>query len=319
MTDQQPFPQPGPQPPHDSVPVGPVPTGPLPTGPVPTGTGPGSEKRKSTVGLIGLIAAIAGALVAWIPLIGVIGWPLFLTGLILGIVGVTRAGEKKGTSIAAIIVSVLGPILAIIISVALIADSTSDALKNVTLPSTTPTVSTPSTADDDSDDAAPPADDDSTPEDSEDEPSTDDEVGTTRENPAPIGSTISTDKWEVTIDSVEIDAAKTVKKKYKGSEADPDEGNVWVLVTMTAKYIGDDKGGDMPWATVDYVTADGNTIDTDTTGYFLDGSFDSTSKLYTGASTTGTILFQVPKDTADQGVLSVSPDLFGDSTFVAVK
>ena len=52
---------------------------------------------------------------------------------------------------------------------------------------------------------------------------------------------------------------------------------------------------------------------------FAGDSFDSLKTLYEGASTSGFKALEVPLDDIDNGTLRVSPDLFADDKFFAVK
>src|SRR5690625_5975263 len=55
--------------------------------------------QKNGIGLAALIVAIVGFLFACIPGALIIGWVLLPVAFILSIVGLTRSGRKKGTSI----------------------------------------------------------------------------------------------------------------------------------------------------------------------------------------------------------------------------
>lgn len=64
--------------------------------------------EKNGVGTAGFVLAICGVILGWVP---VIGWILWLLGLILSIVGVTR--NPKGLAIAGLVISLIGIILLI--------------------------------------------------------------------------------------------------------------------------------------------------------------------------------------------------------------
>ena len=100
-----------------------------------------------------------------------------------------------------------------------------------------------------------------------------------------------------------------------------DMGEGLLVVNMTATYNGNDSQGAMAWASVDFVTAEGTTIDSldGSTLFVPDDQFDSLTTLYEGASVTGNKMIEVPADGWQNGVLVVSPDLFLDDTFVAVQ
>ena len=53
--------------------------------------------------------------------------------------------------------------------------------------------------------------------------------------------------------------------------------------------------------------------------FIAENGFDSLKTLYDGASDTGDLLLEVPADSWKDGSLAVSPGMFSDDTFVAVK
>ena len=84
-------------------------------GPVTPATPP---KAPNKMGLIALIVAGVAFLLAVIPPTSFIAWLPAVAAIILGIVGLTRKGQKKGTSIAAISIAVIAWIIAIVIATA---------------------------------------------------------------------------------------------------------------------------------------------------------------------------------------------------------
>jgi hypothetical protein len=74
-------------------------------------------KGKNTIGLVALILAIVGFVLGVLPPTAAFAWLLLLPALILAIVGLTRKDAGKGTSITALILSVVGGIIAIIVAV----------------------------------------------------------------------------------------------------------------------------------------------------------------------------------------------------------
>lgn len=89
-------------------------TQPLPA-PQPQAT-PEPPRRKNILGRIGLILAIVGAVFAVLGPLAFFAWLFTLPGVILGIIGLTRRGQRKGTSLAAVITSSVAFIVAIIVS-----------------------------------------------------------------------------------------------------------------------------------------------------------------------------------------------------------
>ena len=79
------------------------------------GFAPAAAKAPNTIGLVAIILAGVGFLMAVIPPTSGFAWIILLAATILGIVGVTRKGQKKGTSIAAMILGVVGWIVSIVV------------------------------------------------------------------------------------------------------------------------------------------------------------------------------------------------------------
>src|SRR3954453_16202181 len=84
-------------------------------------------QQRNAVGLIALITGIVGFIFACIPGALIIGWVLLPIAFILGIVGVVLSGKTKGTSIAAIIVSVVGVVVGVVVFFGVVATSFRDA------------------------------------------------------------------------------------------------------------------------------------------------------------------------------------------------
>lgn len=76
---------------------------------------PDPSKQGNRFGLIALILAAVGFLFAIIPATAGFAWLFTLPAVVLGIIGLTRKGAKKGTSIAAIVVSTVAWLIAVIV------------------------------------------------------------------------------------------------------------------------------------------------------------------------------------------------------------
>jgi hypothetical protein len=86
---------------------------PAPYAPAPA---PSTPKQKNTIGLIALIVAGIGFLFGVIPPLSGLAWIFFIPAIVLAIIGLTRKGETKGTAISALIVAVVGWIVAFIVA-----------------------------------------------------------------------------------------------------------------------------------------------------------------------------------------------------------
>ena len=231
-------------------------------------------------------------------MLNVFGMILGVVGAVLAAVGLAKSkkvGAGKGLAIGGLVLGVLAVIVAIIVNVAFV-NAVDEAVKTTTDTS----VQAPAAsngADPTSGDAA-----------------ADKDLGTSRENPAPIGSAITGGDWTVKVNSV-----KTADKDSLGQA--PAAGKTLLVVNVTATYNGDDKQGSSAFAVVKFVTAEGNTIDSTSgsTLFIPDDQFASLDTVFSGASVTGNQMIEVPADAWKNGVLSVSPDMLSDDTFVAVK
>ena len=254
-------------------------------------------KQKNTVGLIGFIIAVVGFIFACIPGALIVGWILLPVGFILSIVGLCLSGKKKGLSVAGLIISVVGTIVGFVVFFTVVVTGIDEAISGgeITVEQST-TDEKDASADEES--AAP--------------------AEGTRENPYPIGSAITQGDWTVTVNSVNLDATQALADENLFNEAAPD-GSTYILVNVTATYIGADAAGDSPFVSVDYVTAGGNTISMTDTFAVAPDAFPQMTTLYEGASATGNISLAVPTEGITEGVLAVSPHLLGDTVFVAVQ
>lgn len=92
------------------------------------------------MGIASLVLGIIGILTSWIPFIGLVSFILVVIGLVLGIIDLhnkTKANEKRGVSIAGVVVNAVGiPITiittAIITFVMLLVIADDEGLKEIT-------------------------------------------------------------------------------------------------------------------------------------------------------------------------------------------
>ena len=75
-------------------------------------------QRKNGLGTAGFVLGLVGLVFAFIPIIGVIAWPLTILGLIFGVIGITRANrgqaDNKGMAIAGVVLSAVGLLICVI-------------------------------------------------------------------------------------------------------------------------------------------------------------------------------------------------------------
>ncbi|GAA3591141.1 DUF5067 domain-containing protein [Klugiella xanthotipulae] len=77
----------------------------------------GGPAGKNTLGLVAIIVAGVGFVAACIPFVAYLSWFLLVPGLVLAIIALVQKNKKKGLAIAALITSVLGIIMSIIIAI----------------------------------------------------------------------------------------------------------------------------------------------------------------------------------------------------------
>ena len=142
--------------------------------------------------------------------------------------------------------------------------------------------------------------------------------GSSRENALPVGSTIENDDWKVTLDSVNLNANDDVKKANDFNK-DPDAGKKYMMADITAEYIGDDPQGKAPMITVEYVSPSGESVSQFESIVVIDDDFDLTKTLYSGASTSGKMVFPIPESDGDEGTLSIQLDFKDEKKFFKLK
>lgn len=258
------------------------------------------KKQSNVVGLIALIAAAIGFIFACMPGALIVGWVLLPIAFVLAIVSLFIKRKAKWTGVTALIVSIVGTIVGFVVFSSVVATSFDNAFG-----SGDTTVAPPSGDAGAKDQAA-----------AKEDPAAN---AGTRENPYPIGSVIESDDWRVVINSVKLAATESVVAANQFNEA-PAKGSEYALINYSATYVGDDADGQMPaFVSVDYVTANGTTVNRLDKSVVAPKAFDTSSTLYKGGTATGNIAIEVPTATAGKGVLAVRPGMVADKVFVAVK
>jgi len=258
------------------------------------------KNGRNTVGIVALVMAIIGFIFACVPGALIVGWILLPISFIVGLVGLFRKGEAIWPAITAVIVSVVGTVVGVFVFLVVVSNAVDEAMSSTSAVSAAPA---PDGASSNSGESG----------------AADAAQGKTRENPYPLRTEISSKEWKVVINSVTFKADDQVAAANQFNEP-PAEGKEYVLINYTATYIGNDPNGDTPaFVLVDFVTADGVTVDgADSTAVAPD-AIDTLTTLYNGASVSGNVVRAVPSSNAQDGVLAVTPGLLADKVFVAVK
>jgi hypothetical protein len=256
------------------------------------------KRQLNTVGLIALITAALGFIFACMPGALIVGWILLPIAFVLALVSLFLKDKPKGMGIAALILSIVGTIVGVVVFLAVVGSAASNAFGSGDTKVVAPSGDAATT---NSGAAAAPA-----------------VKAGTRENPHPIGSVIETKDWRVVVNSVTLAATDAVVAANQFNKP-PTAGSEYILVNYSVTYIGDDPNGQTPsFVSIAYVTADGRTVNSFDKSVVEPDPIGS-SILYKGGSVTGNEALEVPSATAGQGVLAVRPGMLGDKVFVAVK
>ncbi|PTT66873.1 DUF4352 domain-containing protein [Arthrobacter sp. HMWF013] len=252
----------------------------------------------NVVGLIALITAVLGFIFACTPGALIVGWVLLPIAFILALVSLFLRDKPKGMGIAALILSIVGTIVGFVVFFSVVGSAASDAFGSGDTKVVAP-----------SGEAAAPAGG------AAEAPAA--KTGT-RESPHPLGSVIESKDWRVVVNSVTLAATDAVVAANQFNDP-PAAGSEYILVNYSVTYIGDDANGQTPsFVSVEYVTADGTTVNSYDKSV-VEPDPISSNALYKDGSATGNVAFHVPSATAGQGVLAIRPGMFGDKVFVAVK
>ncbi|MEV6644247.1 Ltp family lipoprotein [Amycolatopsis sp. NPDC051371] len=77
-----------------------------------------ASQPKNGLGTAGFVLGLIGLIFAFIPIIGIVAWPLTILGLIFGIVGTLRANRgqasNKGLAITAVVLSAIGLVICVL-------------------------------------------------------------------------------------------------------------------------------------------------------------------------------------------------------------
>jgi hypothetical protein len=233
---------------------------------------PPPVKRTNVIGLIAVIAAVIGFVLACVPGALVVGWVLLPIALILGIVGVCQSGRPKSTSITAIIISIVGFVVGAVVFFVVVGNAFHDAFHTSDLsaptaapggsahPATTSAEATPST-----------------------------EQGS-RANPFPIGTPVTNKDWQVTLGAPrEAGAEVAAENQFNDS---PKAGMQFWIVPVTATYTGDTTGNLAFGISVKFVGADNVTYD-DRCGV-IPTPLDDVGDLYKDGTAQGNVCVAVP-------------------------
>lgn len=140
----------------------------------------------------------------------------------------------------------------------------------------------------------------------------------TRENPIPLLSPASVGAWTITVTAVDFDAWDVVEQENMFNDP-PAEGNVYVLVSLDASYAGDESGTFWVDISTKFLGNKGNTF---REAYAVaPNEISDSGEVFPGASVSGTVLFEVPAEQLQGGMLLAEETWnWGDTrTFFAIE
>ncbi|NDK30631.1 DUF4190 domain-containing protein [Nesterenkonia haasae] len=254
------------------------------------------------LGISAMVLGIVSIVLAFIPFIGLVSFLLGPLAVILGIVAIVKhRGEGQG--IAGVITGAIGTIIAIvgILLTSMVFDAVEEESERLN----------DDVADADPDDDEEVAEVEEEVQDQQEEIAEEreeaEETGTdgdqgTRENPLAPGETVSNEEWEVTIHGVTPNADDEIAAENPYNDPAP-EGMSYMMVDMSATYLGEDSDTPMMGVELSYVTTTGETIASYDYSAVTPDAFESFAELYTGGTETGNVALVVPTD--DDGTLRV--------------
>ena len=134
------------------------------------------------------------------------------------------------------------------------------------------------------------------------------DVGT-KDNPVPVGTAQQVGDWAVTVVKYTPDATAAVLEANEFNDK-PAAGETYVLVAVTAKYIGKESGTFWMDVSTKFLGKSGNTFDSPMAS--APKPISAAGEAFPGASVSGNLLFQVPTDQATGGLLIVEPSFSFD-------
>jgi hypothetical protein len=253
------------------------------------------------LGVASLIVGIVALLGALVPIITFGAGIVALVGLVFGIVALRRRNRRRGFAIAGTTVSGGAVLLSIVFTIVypiVLALGVGEASPAAPMPVHTA-------------DQAGPGDGAAAYE-----------VGS-RENPAPLGTTVEvrsaagTVDWEVTLGRPTLDAGELLAADAPATEPAA-KGFQYAMVPVTVVYRGTETG--TPWAefAVDFVSAAGATHTATDTFAVAPTPLTDVKELAPGASGSGNVVVSVPMKDVAKGAWVVT-SMVGDRYFFAAR
>lgn len=250
------------------------------------------------LGIAAMVVGIVALVLAFIPVIGFISFVLGPIAVILGIIGLVKK-NGKGQSIAGIVTGALGFFVVLVGTLLFGAfiDAFDEEMQSAESDEVEAEVAEEQA--EDQSDAAELQEE----EGEEPEPAAPAGDEGSRENPLPIGETVSNEDWELTVNSVTMDADDQIASENEFSDPAP-EGSSYALINITATYSGDESEMPMLGTEIAYVTGSGETSNAFDQLAIAPDEFDAAAELYAGGTEEGNVVLAIP-DADEEGALRV--------------
>lgn len=125
-------------------------------------------------------------------------------------------------------------------------------------------------------------------------------AGTTRENPAPAGSSVKMGAYEVSLGVTDRDATDAVLAENEFNRP-PEDGSVFVMVPVTATLEGAESGTVAADVVAQFVGSDGITYRPGCELNDIPDALNTVGEIYSGATATGNVCASVPVGVVDGG------------------
>lgn len=246
-------------------------------------------QKQNRFAIVAFVAAIFGAILAVWQGAQPAGWFLLPVAFVLSLVALSRRGKPKKMAVAALIISIAGAIAGAWMFTGSAVIGLDEAIDTGT------TISEPAQAENDDVQAG-----------------VSGEKGT-RENPVAIGTAVSSDEWEVTVNSFTADATDTVIAE-DASNAEPGDGEVYALINLSVKRISEEPAYPTEVG-ASYVAEDGNIFSSFDARVVLPEDLSKANELSKGDEASGDVAVMIPKGGA--GSILISPGTLADDVFFA--
>lgn len=138
----------------------------------------------------------------------------------------------------------------------------------------------------------------------------------TRTNPLPVGTTAKVGDWEVTVTAVNTNANDAIAAANQFNDP-PVAGSQFVLVTVDAKYAGEESGTFWVDMSYKFYGSGGNTFDSGGQSMVVPPNpLSDAGETFPGAAVSGNMVFEVPTDQIEGGAIIMEGSFSFDDTRV---